>query len=64
MFNLDLRITHKLIQQILDNPKWQMPLHTPYRIYSPAIARPTVGVVIPLTDVVVQTFFIIWWGQF
>jgi len=57
MFNLDLRITLKPSQQILDNLFFQMSLLTPNRIYSSAIARPTVGAVgIPMfVDVVVQT---------
>jgi len=48
MFNLDLRITHELSQQILDILFFQMLLLTSYRKNSPAIARPTVGAGVPM----------------
>jgi len=55
MFNLDLRITLKLSQQILCYLFFQMSLLTPNRIYSSAIARHTVGADGMIFDVEVQT---------
>jgi len=55
MFDLDLRITVKLSQQIRVIRVCQTPLLTPYRIYTSTIARPTVGCRIPIcADPVVQ----------